>query len=231
MDAIRLTRHRLDRSRPATIQVFDRLRESIMSLTVAPGTVLSRVQLAEQFGVSSTPVRDALLKLEEEGLVEIFPQHATVVSPIDLSHARQAHFLRRSLEVEIARTLALAHDQDVADQLEANLKRLRAFRDAADLEGFTAADEAFHRHMYEAAGVPNLWPLIHRQSGHLDRLRRLHLPAEGKADDILRDHQAIVRAIARGEPEKAETAMRRHLSGTLAQADRIRAKFPTYFRS
>src|SRR3954452_13682863 len=76
---------RLDRTRLAAAQVFELLRERIISLELGPGTVLSRAALAEEFRVSSTPIRDALMRLETERLIEVFPQHATVVSPIDLS--------------------------------------------------------------------------------------------------------------------------------------------------
>src|SRR3981081_589574 len=86
---------RLDRDRQAAPQVFERLRKLITSLALPPGSPLSRNALAGQFGVSSTPIRDALMRLEEEGLVEVFPQYATVVSRIDIGLAQQAHFLRR----------------------------------------------------------------------------------------------------------------------------------------
>src|SRR4051794_94845 len=82
-------KERLDRSRHAAPQVFERLREMILVLDLVPGTVLSRAELAARFGVSQTPIRDALLRLGEEGLVDIFPQHATVVSRINLASARQ----------------------------------------------------------------------------------------------------------------------------------------------
>src|ERR1700716_1550016 len=100
---------RLDRDRQAAPQVFERLRELIISLGLPPGSPLSRVALAEQFGVSSTPIRDALMRLDEEGLVEVYPQHATVVSRIDIGLAQQAHFLRQALELEIVKGLALKH--------------------------------------------------------------------------------------------------------------------------
>ncbi len=70
----------LDRDRQAAPQVFERLRGMIISLELPPGSPLSRAALAGQFGVSSTPIRDALMRLEEEGLVDVFPQYATVVS-------------------------------------------------------------------------------------------------------------------------------------------------------
>ncbi len=88
---------RLDRDRQAAPQVFERLRDMIVSLALPPGSPLSRAALAEQFGVSSTPVRDALMRLDKEGLVDVFPQYATVGSKVDVGLAQQAHFLRHAL--------------------------------------------------------------------------------------------------------------------------------------
>src|SRR2546428_4869483 len=84
---------RLDRDRQAAPQVFERLRGMIISLELPPGSPLSRAALAGQFGVSSTPIRDALMRLEEEGLVDVFPQYATVVSRVAVRLAPQAPFL------------------------------------------------------------------------------------------------------------------------------------------
>jgi DNA-binding transcriptional regulator YhcF (GntR family) len=92
----------LDRKRQAAPQVFDRLRESILALELVPGAVLARNEMAAMFGVSQTPVRDALIKLSEEGPGRHLPQHATVVSRIDVAQALQAHFLRRAIELEVA---------------------------------------------------------------------------------------------------------------------------------
>src|SRR5437879_7698853 len=108
---------RLDRDRQAAPQVFERLRGMIISLDLPPGSPLSRNALAEQFGVSSTPIRDALMRLEEEGLVEVFPQYATVVSRIDIGLAQQAHFLRQALELEIVKALALEHSEPLVGEL------------------------------------------------------------------------------------------------------------------
>src|ERR1700755_2956052 len=97
------SRDGLDRDRQAAPQVFERLRGMIISLELPPGSPLSRAALAGQFGVSSTPIRDALMRLEEEGLVDVFPQYATVVSRVDVRLAQQAHFLRQAVELEIVR--------------------------------------------------------------------------------------------------------------------------------
>jgi DNA-binding GntR family transcriptional regulator len=219
---------RLDRSRHAAPQVFEHLREMIISMTLTPGTVLSRTDLVNQFGVSLTPIRDALLRLGEEGLVDIFPQHATVVRPVDVGLARQAHFLRRSIELEIVHTLAQKPDPELVSALRASLAKQQALADIEDFKEFAAADQGFHRLMYEAAQVPDLWLLVRRHSGHLDRLRRLHLPIPGKARAILQDHGFIVQAIANGDPAAAQAHLRQHLSGTLSNVDEIRMRFPTY---
>jgi DNA-binding GntR family transcriptional regulator len=221
----------LERGRLAAIQVFDQLRDMILSLILTPGAVLSRAALALQFGVSQTPVRDALMRLAAEGLVEIFPQHATVVSLIDLTAARQAHFLRRSMELEVVRALAIEHKPETIAQLRDSIEGQRAHARRADLKGFSDADRAFHRIMYEAAGVPDMWLLMHRHCGQLDRLRRLNLPDLCKIETVLADHQAIVDAIADRQPELAQAFLRKHLSGTLANIEALSARFPKYMRS
>lgn len=219
---------RLDRSRHAAPQVFQKLRELILSLDLAPSTVLSRVELAAAFGLSQTPIRDALSQLRDEGLVDIYPQHTTAVSRIDIAAARQAHFLRRSLELEIVRTLAARRDPALIDRLCSHIATQRANLGADHYPHFLAADQAFHREMHEAAGVMDLWELAQRYSGHVDRLRRLHLPEAGKAERILQDHQRVVDAIAAGDADAAQAALREHLSGTLNQIDDICARYPDY---
>jgi GntR family transcriptional regulator, rspAB operon transcriptional repressor len=220
-----------DRSRSGASHVFETLRHEIIALALAPGTVLSRIDLQQRFNLSSTPIRDALLRLEEEGLVEIFPQHATVVSPIDLDRARQGQFLRRSLEIEIVRTLALHPDAVVIDRLRSLIRQQSAFAKLREFEAFTHADQAFHGTMYQAAGVSPLWALVRRQSGHIDRLRRLNLPMAGKMREVLRDHTAIVDAIAEGKPAQAQAVIRDHLSRSLDFVDKLRESHPSYFRT
>ena len=219
---------RLDRSRHAAPQVFERLRELIISLQLEPGVVLSRTELAQQYGISQTPVRDALIRLGEEGLVDIFPQHATVVSRINLSSAQQAHFLRRSIELEIVRTLAEQPNAELVKSLRATIARQRELRDSKSYGDFVLADQSFHRQMYEAAGVPELWDLVRRLSGHIDRLRALHVPVAGKTTAVVKDHGEIVDAIERQDPQGAEETLRKHLSGTLSQFEQIKKLHPQF---
>ncbi len=219
---------RRDRSRQAAPQVLEHLRERVLSLDLAPGTVLSRAELAGQYGLSQTPIRDALMRLGEEGLVDVFPQHATVVSRIDVGAAVQAHFLRRAIECEIARVLAGRTDAALLARLRAQIDLQSALMGADSYREFIEADRNFHRLMYEAAGVPELFDLVRRRSGHVDRLRLLHLPSAGKERNIIRDHRRIVETIAGGDAQEAQAAVREHLSGTLAQIETIRRSHPDY---
>jgi len=208
--------------------VFERLREMIVTLELAPATVLSRTELASRYGLSQTPVRDALMKLGEEGLVDIFPQHATLVSRINLKSATQAHFLRRSVELEVVRVLAEQGDAELVAHLQATIASQRKVCDLKDYPKFLKLDQAFHQQMYEAAGVSELWDLVRRVSGHIDRLRHLHLPVEGKTLAVVKDHEAIVDAIAARDPDAARAALTAHLSGTLARIDEVRRRHPEY---
>lgn len=222
---------RLDRSRQAAPQVFEALRELIVSVTLEPGTVLARAELAEHYGVSQTPIRDALTRLGEEGLVDIFPQHATVVSRIDTGAALQAHFLRRAIELEILVTVCgLPEPAHAAlmDRLEALLAQQKAAVRRTDFNALAAADQSFHQALYEAAGVPALWDLVRQRSGHVDRLRRLNLPARGKAQAIVADHESIVTALRQRDAAGACQALRKHLAGTLSFVDKVRQEYPDW---
>lgn len=219
---------RIDPSRRAAPQVFERLRDLITSLKLPPGAPLSRAALAAEFNLSSTPIRDALMRLAEEGLVDVFPQHATLVSRVDIGSAQQAQFLRQALELEIVRLLALAPDATLVRELNQSIAQQRQCAKDGNLEAFTLADNAFHGRLYAAAGKQELWTLVRSRSGHIDRLRRLHLPSPGKVQTILRHHRLIVEAIAAGQPDAAQAHLRSHLSGTLSDLATIRARYPDY---
>lgn len=218
----------LDRSRSATMQVYERLREMIVNSVLKPGAVLQRAQLVEYFALSQTPIREALLRLDDERLVEIFPQYQTRVRGIDLDSARQAHFARLSIELEIVHTLAEQPNPDIEKTLLVYVSQQRICLKAGDLTGFNAADQAFHTTMYAAAGVPDLWTTVRNLSGNLDRLRRLHLPLNNKAHSIITQHSNIAKTIGSGDQDAAQAAVRAHLSGTLSELNTLRSKYPDY---
>ena len=117
----------------ASAQLHDSMRKRIIDLELEPGQYLSRIEIAEEYGVSQTPVRDALLKLEEEGLIDTFPQSKTEVSRINVEHALETQFLRLSLELEITRRLANANDPALITMAHSILAQQTAVSEANDL--------------------------------------------------------------------------------------------------
>lgn len=213
----------------ASQQIHEDLRERIVTLELAPGRPLSRPELADQYDVSQTPVRDAMMRLEEEGLLVVRPQSRTEVSKIDVAQARETQFLRLSVELEVARRLAAARDPAKTAPARRILAQQETALAVGDIEHFARLDRAFHHALCDAAGVGELWRLIASRSGHIDRLRNLNLPDPGKPAEILVYHHRILDAIEAGDAGLAETAVRGHLAGTLASVSQIMTRWPSYF--
>jgi len=216
----------LDKKQSTADQVYVYLRRQILNLSLKPGVSLSKVELATFFNVSATPIRDAILRLAEEGLVDVFPQHGTRVSAIDIDSAKYAHFLRLSLEVEIARRLAVAGAPKLIQELGSVVDNLRFSLSQENFDAFIELDFEFHRRLFVAAEVEDLWQLICSKSGNIDRLRRLHLSLNGKAADILQDHLDLIAAISQHNAYAAEAVVRRNLSGTLSRLRALREFYP-----
>ncbi len=217
------------RSISAGQQIYPQLRDRILSLELQPGQALSRLEVADDYGVSQTPVREAMKKLEDEGLLFVMPQHRTEVARINIAEARQAQFLRLSIEVEIARQLAESAPALTFAPQHSLMLQARAAIEARDMTLFKTLDGQFHRSLYLLAGVEPLWHLVAERSGHIDRLRALSLMDAQKGIAILADHERILTAIQAGDPDGAEAATRQHLSGTLSQVETLKLRFPQYF--
>jgi DNA-binding GntR family transcriptional regulator len=211
-------------------RVYADLRERILSFDLPPGTTLDRSALARRYGVSQTPVRDALQRLEQDGLVLIFPQSKTIVSAIDVRQLSETQFLRVSVETEVVRRLCGMEHLDVVRRAQAIVQMQRALiAGDAQMDMFTDLDRSFHRTLFAGVGMESLNDMLTRRLGHLYRCQRLELPRKGKMRAIVDAHQAILDGIAAGDPEKAADAMRRHLSGTIKRIASLRDEHPEYF--
>lgn len=212
-------------------RTLDSLRRRIISLQLPPDTVLTRNDLAREYGVSQTPLRDALQKLEAEGLVDIFPQSKTVVTRINPDEIEEAHFLRRSVEIEVVRKLA---SESVGENTLTRLNTLVSMQEMVIANGdeigaFQDIDDAFHQALLSAAGYAGLHRLIRSRSGHLNRLRRLDMWDDEKVHRIIREHKEIIAALRARDAEAAVEAVRRHLSGTITRLEKLRADHPAFF--
>ncbi len=205
------------------------LRDRIVSLALPPGASLSEPEIAVAFGVSRTPVREALLRLAEEELVDIYPQSGTFVARLSASVAQDAMVIRKALErITVREAAERATPADIVE-LDAILARQRVAAEFNDIEGFHAADEAMHECVATIAGRPKVWRVVKREKANVDRVRLLTLEFEGRFEIVVAEHQQIVDAIRAREPDAAEEAMNAHLSRVLPGLDAIRARHPDYF--
>jgi GntR family transcriptional regulator, rspAB operon transcriptional repressor len=217
------------RRRPGRGQAYHLFRDAIISGELEPGRQLSENELATRLGVSRTPVREALVRLRDDRLVEIVPQLGTFVTPISEAAVGDAYFVREALECAAVREAAArGQKQDIA-ALRAILARQADVRATEDYARWFVLNDEFHRALSDLSGHPVAWTLICRVSGQLDRIRRLSLPQPRYLDQALGEHRLILKAVARGDPDAAEDAMRHHLSMLLTGLPLLRSSYPDYF--
>ncbi len=219
---------RLDRRRSISDQLYERFRQMIIALELRPGEAISEPDISQRAGVSRTPVREALLRLAQEGLIVVIPQFGTFVSSIDVDAVRQVQFLRENLEVAVGVRLC---GMDRVD-LSAARQLIPQQRLIADSEGYTAfipLDDRFHEILFEAAGVDQIWTVIQAKKAHLDRIRMLHAPQPGKLGEVIAQHMAMLDAIEARDAARAEEVIRRHTSGVLQYLDQLRNGRPELF--
>lgn len=218
------------RPRPtAATAIVGDLRRAILDLSLPPGTPLNEKALTERFGMSRTPIREALIRLAEEGLVEIFPQAGTFVGRIPIEGLPEAVIVRQALELAALRFVIDRAEEADFDRLDAIIARQDAFARLDDREGFHASDEAFHEALAAISGHPGLWRVAQQAKSQIDRCRRLTLPVPGRMGIVIAEHRAILAALMARDEQGAEAAMRAHLSAVLPDAETIRARFPDYF--
>jgi DNA-binding GntR family transcriptional regulator len=216
----------LKRTRTATAQVFDHLREMIVTLSIMPGSPLPRAALSSYFAVSTMPVSSALLRLKDEGLVDMPPKSLAKVSRIDLAAARQAHFMRMSIELEMVDMLAACPPHGLEAELLAKVAKLRACLEANDRVRFARIDGDVFRTMYRAAGILPLHSTLSGASGHLERLNRLLLPVEHRAEEVIAQHIALGGCIVRQDVAAARQCVRARLRPASQLIERLLREFP-----
>jgi DNA-binding GntR family transcriptional regulator len=195
-----------------TERVYAVLRRRIRELALPPGAPLRKEEIALELGVSRAPVSEAISRLAEEGLIDVFPQHGSFVALIRAADVRESLFVRTALEAEAMRRLAQIADAALLARLDANLAAQAKALRAGNLEAFYDLDEALHAAIFAAVEAPRALRLLDAARVPLDRVRRLALPEPGRPEQTLAEHRALVEAIRSGDGEYAAAAMRAHLA-------------------
>jgi DNA-binding GntR family transcriptional regulator len=217
------------RAATASSRIYADLRAELVSLQRRPGTPISEAEIAMSYGVSRTPVREAILKLSDEGLVEIFPQSGIIVSRIPIAALPEAIIIRKSLEETTARLAAELASASQILALRSILQRQREADAVRDREAFHQADELFHATIAEIARYPGIWKLILQVKVNVDRFRRLTLPQAGRIAQVIAEHDLILSAIEAHDASRAAVAMGKHLERLLGDIASIKDVNPELF--
>jgi DNA-binding GntR family transcriptional regulator len=218
------------RRRGAAGAAYAWLREAILAGTLPPGAPLSENEIAHRLGVSRTPVREAFIRLEGEGLLSVRPQVGTTVAPIDLDLVADGQFLRESVECRAVALAAARVTPAAARELSALLREQSRAATRNEHARFVLLDDALHRRLLALSGRPNVWRAIEDVKAHLDRVRFLSLEDPRWLATIHGQHEAIVRHVLEGDAPAARAAMSRHLRAVFASIDAIARERPQYFR-
>src|SRR5436190_13674632 len=217
------------RAATAASRIYSDLRVELVSLQRRPGEAISEAQIALSYGVSRTPVREAILKLSDEGLLEIYPQSGIFVSRIPVAALPEAIIIRKALEETTARLAAERATSSQILALQSILERQREASTAGDSDTFHQADELFHATIADVAGYPGIWKFIQQAKVHVDRYRRLTLPQHGRIAFVITEHEAVLRAIEAHDPDGAKRAMETHLESLLENISATQHINPEYF--
>jgi DNA-binding GntR family transcriptional regulator len=214
---------------PVSLQVRRIIEERIVTNALRPGERLSENELSGQLGVSRQPVREALIRLAEAGLVRVLPQRATVVTRISVARVSSARFLREAVERAVVRQAAGRATPDMIRQMRALIRAQAKAIKAEDHAAFLSLDDDLHRSFAAAIGHEEVWRTLQNVKLQMDRVRYLSLPDATPGSRLLEQHTAIVEAIGRGDADAAEARMHQHLSELLDSLPRLVAKLPDYF--
>ncbi|WP_160005987.1 GntR family transcriptional regulator [Rhizobium sp. 18055] len=223
-----LSHQRAATPRTATL-VYNALRDDIISLRRRPMDLLNEKELEAQFGVSRTPIREAVLRLADEGLVDVFPQSGTFVSRIPRRALYEAILVRKALEDT---TVSIAVEKMTPAGLrllERNLADLAACLHDGDVAAFHIGDNHFHKLISDIAGFPGIWAIIQQVKVHSDRYRLLTLPQEGRLARVIDEHSTVIACMRKGDKAGATEAMSFHLGKLLGEVEKAEIWDPNYF--
>lgn len=206
------------------------LKRRILSMSLAPRSSLGEQRLAAELNVSRTPIREALVRLAAEGLVELIPNRGAFVAPIRTDAVIAAQFVRESLEVSVAMRAAERIDSYGELQLRQAIEEQRLAEREGRASLFYRADEQMHHVIADIAGLPLVWEHILEAKVHLDRVRNLSLQDARSFSTLIDQHESIVAAISAGDTDKIQENVRTHLRRVLPDLEALRNEFPNYFQ-
>jgi DNA-binding GntR family transcriptional regulator len=196
--------------------VYLKLRQEIVTATLPPGYVLREAELAARFGVSKTPLREAFVRLEKDGFVQIAPYRSAVVTGYSQQDLREIYEVRELLEGQCAREAAVSIATEDLAALNRIVRDSGAAFEAGDTGRLTALLDEFDVVLYTQSRNSRITAMLENIRDHVTRIGRLTVAIPGRMGTSVREHEAIYEAIVQRDGPRAETLMRQHILSVMA---------------
>lgn len=196
-------------------QVYTRLEEDILSARIESGVQLTELSLTKKLGVSRTPVRAALHRLAEEGLVSITPNKGAVVIGVSREDLISTYEIRTRLEGLASRLAAQNITPEELDELREALELQEFYISRRDTDHLRELDTKFHYVIYKASGNRPLLKILGDLHKNIRMYRKRSLSVPGRLEESVREHREIYEAIAKGDADAADELTSRHITCAL----------------
>jgi DNA-binding GntR family transcriptional regulator len=196
--------------------VYLKLRQEIVTAQLPPGYVLREAELAARFGVSKTPLREAFVRLEKDGFVQIAPYRSAVVAGYSRQDLREIYEVRQLLEGHCAREASVHISAEDLAALTRVVKDSAAAFEAGDTEALTALIDEFDVLLYQQSKNSRITAMLDNIRDHVTRIGRLTVAIPGRLGNSVQEHQAIHDAITARDGERAEILLRQHIRSVMA---------------
>lgn len=218
-----LTRITLDPEEPLVLQIYRILWDAIVTLEILPGQLVSEKEIALALKASKTPVREALIRLEDVGLVTVVPKSGTYVTPIRIDAYIQGCFSRLQLETgAVRRASARSGIEQHVIQLETILQQQRVAWDAEDYVEFASLDETLHKAFFDVAGLSGVWHFLQKTQADVNRIRHLkRFSGIRRGNQVIEQHRSIIDAIKAGDADAAGDALVAHIGSLESEIEKL----------
>jgi DNA-binding GntR family transcriptional regulator len=214
-----------EKNQPIHQWVYQVLRTNIIELHLQPSRQISENEVSEVLGISRTPVREAFIRLAEDGLLKVTPQKRSIISLIDLEQAEEARFVRRALEKAVLREACAGFPESDRADLASNIEAQRDCLRSKAYDRMLIVDNDFHRIIFRGCKKERSWQYIKKLDYNYDRLRLMVMPHV--LDRVIDEHQKILEIITAGDVESVDGIVDLHL--TRREIDRAMYDYPSHY--
>ncbi|MFX3635838.1 MAG: GntR family transcriptional regulator [Candidatus Pristimantibacillus sp.] len=214
-------------------QIYESIRDNIVSLRLEPGSMIYENELAEALSVSRTPIREAIRLLVSEQLLDVLPQRGTRIALISERKVSEARFIREHLELGAFRLAANKWNEEDRTAANTTLVQLMEQQQAASNEGdiarFLQLDESFHRVVLEVTGNDTLLQMVYHMRAHLNRARYLAIMQFGHTNQVIEEHRHLYEALKQGDEALTAELLQSHIGKLDRELPELRSLNPQYF--